>query len=413
MAALRAFGLRRNDRVAIVLPNGPDMAVAFLGVASGATCAPLNPAYRASEFDFYLTDLDAKALIIAIGVESPAREVAARRGIPIVELTVEPERASRRLPSGGAGRGAPSHGGRSQTDDMALVLHTSGTTSRPKIVPLSPANLCTSGHNVSLTLALTRIRSLSQRDAALSHSRPDRGVRRLADGWRQRRSARPGSMPNASSSGWMRSSRRGTPRSRRCTRRSSRGWPRIARSSRAARSGSSVPRPRRCPTQVLTNSKRRSGRRVVEAYGMTEAAHQMTSNPLRAARSRKPGSVGVAMGPDVAIMDDEGRLLPQAKLGEIVIRGPNVTTGYENNPTANASAFTNGWFRTGDQGRFDERRLPVSDRPAQGNHQPGRREDRAARKSTRFSRASRPSLRRSPSRSRIQRWAKTSPPPSY
>jgi len=92
---------------------------------------------------------------------------------------------------------------------------------------------------------------------------------------------------------------------------------------------------------------------VLESYGMTEATHQMTSNPLPP-RPRKPGSVGVAAGPEVAIMDEEGLILPQGALGEVVIRGPNVTQGYENNPDANLKGFAAGWFRTGDQGSLDE-----------------------------------------------------------
>jgi acyl-CoA synthetase (AMP-forming)/AMP-acid ligase II len=91
---------------------------------------------------------------------------------------------------------------------------------------------------------------------------------------------------------------------------------------------------------------------VLEAYGMTEATHQMASNPLPP-KPRKPGSVGIAAGPEVAIMDQDGKLLPRGSIGEIVIRGPNVTAGYANNPKANAEAFTNGWFRTGDQGIMD------------------------------------------------------------
>jgi oxalate---CoA ligase len=92
---------------------------------------------------------------------------------------------------------------------------------------------------------------------------------------------------------------------------------------------------------------------VIESYGMTEAAHQMASNPLPPA-PRKPGSVGLPAGPEMAIMDDHGTLLPTGATGEIVIRGPNVTQGYAVNPQANAAAFTNGWFRTGDRGRTDD-----------------------------------------------------------
>jgi acyl-CoA synthetase (AMP-forming)/AMP-acid ligase II/acyl carrier protein len=107
------------------------------------------------------------------------------------------------------------------------------------------------------------------------------------------------------------------------------------------------------PPQVMFDLERVFGVPVIEAYGMTEAAHQMASNPLPP-QIRKPGSVGIAAGPEIAIMDEAGHLLTSGEIGEIVIRGANVTSGYENNPQANEVAFTEGWFRTGDQGRLDE-----------------------------------------------------------
>jgi acyl-CoA synthetase (AMP-forming)/AMP-acid ligase II len=106
------------------------------------------------------------------------------------------------------------------------------------------------------------------------------------------------------------------------------------------------------PPQVMTAMEAVFSCPVIEAYGMTEAAHQMTSNPLPP-RARFAGSVGVAAGPEVAIMDEQGALLPAGNVGEVVIRGPNVTSGYRHNPGANSLAFTNGWFRTGDQGVLD------------------------------------------------------------
>jgi acyl-CoA synthetase (AMP-forming)/AMP-acid ligase II len=107
------------------------------------------------------------------------------------------------------------------------------------------------------------------------------------------------------------------------------------------------------PPQVMKALEDTFDAPVVEAYAMTEASHQMTSNPLPP-RPRKPGTVGVAAGPEVSIMDEKGNLLSRGSVGEIVIRGPNVTLGYENNPKANEENFTNGWFRTGDQGVMDE-----------------------------------------------------------
>jgi acyl-CoA synthetase (AMP-forming)/AMP-acid ligase II len=106
------------------------------------------------------------------------------------------------------------------------------------------------------------------------------------------------------------------------------------------------------PPQVLAELEATFGCRVVESYGMTEATHQMASNPLPPGE-RKPGSVGPAAGPEVAIMDEQGRLLEQGATGEIVIRGANVTPGYDRNPEANEKAFSDGWFRTGDQGYLD------------------------------------------------------------
>jgi acyl-CoA synthetase (AMP-forming)/AMP-acid ligase II len=107
------------------------------------------------------------------------------------------------------------------------------------------------------------------------------------------------------------------------------------------------------PPQVMEAMEATFGVPVIESYGMTEAAHQMASNPLPP-RPRFPGSVGVAAGPEIAIMDEAGNLRAPGELGEVVVRGRDVTAGYENNPEANAAAFTNGWFRTGDQGVLDE-----------------------------------------------------------
>ena len=106
------------------------------------------------------------------------------------------------------------------------------------------------------------------------------------------------------------------------------------------------------PPQVMAELEATFGAPVIESYGMTEAAHQMASNPLPPA-PRKPGSVGVAAGPEVQVMTLDGSIANTGIEGEVVIRGPNVTKGYENNPKANAEGFTDGWFRTGDQGVID------------------------------------------------------------
>ena len=157
VADLNGLGIGRNDRVAIVLPNGPEMATAFVAVAAGATTAPLNPAYRSEEFRFYLEDLNARALFVEAGSDSPAIEVAREMGVPVLELAhTEEDPAGAFEISGDAGGGSAQAPGMAAADDVALVLHTSGTTSRPKIVPLSQTNICASASHIGATLALMR-----------------------------------------------------------------------------------------------------------------------------------------------------------------------------------------------------------------------------------------------------------------
>lgn len=344
-----------NERVAIVLPNGPDMAVAFLAVAAGATSAPLNPAYRAAEFDFYLSDLGAKALLIQADMEdSPAREVAQARGVPIIELAPEAGTAGSFSFGGGNATATPGPEGKkfAQQDDVALVLHTSGTTSRPKIVPLTQANLCASAYNIKKTLSLTPDdRCLNVMPLFHIHGLMAAVLSSMLAG------ASVVCMPGFHVDQFFEGSTRfkptwytAVPTIHQAILNRVEAKPELA--ARAAlrfiRSSSSA-----LPPQVMAGLERAFEAPVIEAYGMTEASHQMASNPLPP-KTRKPGTVGLAAGPEVAIMDETGTLLPAGQPGEIVIKGANVTLGYENNPAANGSAFTDGWFRTGDRGVIDD-----------------------------------------------------------
>ncbi|MEO8679833.1 MAG: AMP-binding protein, partial [Vicinamibacterales bacterium] len=108
------------------------------------------------------------------------------------------------------------------------------------------------------------------------------------------------------------------------------------------------------PPQVMHDLEAAFGAPVLEAYGMTEAAHQMASNPLPDNGPRLPGSVGRGTDVKISIMDDKGTHLAPNERGEVCIQGPNVITGYENNPEANATSFFGEWFRTGDQGFLDQ-----------------------------------------------------------
>ena len=329
------------------------MATAFLAIGSGATTAPLNPGYHAEEFDFYLSDLDARALVILEGMASPARDVAAARNIPIVTLVpdVQGPAGAFSLRTEQAVELTVSQPGFADADDIALVLHTSGTTSRPKLVPLSHRNVTASARNIGRVLELSPgdvclnimplfhihgliAATLSSIAAGASVScTPGFNGLRFFHWFDEVRPTWYTAVPSMHQAILARASRH--PESLRNHRL------RFIRSSSA-----SLPPP---VMQALEDS---FDVPVVESYGMTEAAHQMASNPLPPSR-RYPGSVGTAAGPQVGIMDEAGQLLATGVVGEVVIRGENVTRGYVNNPSANASAFKNGWFRTGDQGYLD------------------------------------------------------------
>ena len=351
IALLNRAGVGRNDRVAIVLPNGPEMAVAFLSVASCATSAPLNPGYRTGEFDFYLSDLNARVLITAAG-NSPACNAARARRIAVMELTALMDGPAGRFRLSGADAGDAHAGGVATAEDTALILHTSGTTSRPKIVPLTQRNICSSARNIQATLRLTpQDRCLNVMPLFHIHGLIGATMSSVASG------ATIVCTPGFDESRffeWMRLERptwyTAVPTMHQAVLgRAAEHKPTIeATPLRFIRSSSSS-----LPPQVMTELEAAFRCPVIESYGMTEASHQMASNPLPP-RERKPGSVGVAAGPEIAIMDAEGTLLGPEVPGEIVIRGANVTGGYENNPEANERAFTDGWFRTGDQGRMDE-----------------------------------------------------------
>ena len=348
---LRECGLNRNDRVAVVLANGPEMATAFIAASTVATCAPLNPAYRESEFDFYLSDLGAKAIIVGQGAESPARAVATARGIAIFELSPQPEAEAGLFTLSPTARSKRAGSDFTERDDIALVLHTSGTTSRPKLVPLTQANLCASARNTCRSLGLNaRDRCLNVMPLFHIHGLIGATLASLAAG------ASVVCTPGFDAGqffAWLHEFRptwyTAVPTMHQAILgQAASNASILARSSlRLIRSSSAS-----LPPTVMHELEQTFGVPVVEAYGMTEASHQVCSNPLPPFR-QKPGSVGLPAGPDVAIVDATGNQVPAGVDGEIVIRGSNVTAGYENNAAANPAAFVDGWFRTGDLGRID------------------------------------------------------------
>jgi acyl-CoA synthetase (AMP-forming)/AMP-acid ligase II len=341
-AQLRSAGLGPKDRIAIVLPNGPEMAFVLLAAMSVGCAAPLNPKYREEEFRFYLDDLHASALLTLEGA-SPAAHAAAPEGT--ISIVVRSEGLTVDLVAPFARK---SSSARPTANDHALVLHTSGTTSRPKIVPLRQRNLARSARNIASSLDLTAVdRSLNVMPLFHIHGMMAGLLAPLSAGGsvvctpgfdafafhRWVDELRPSYYSAVPTMHQMVLAR--APAARPTTLR-------FIRSSSAA-----------LPGLVLEGLRGLFDVPIMEAYGMTEASHQMSSNPLPPGQA-KPGSVGVATGIEVAILDAQNSVLPHGVRGEVSVRGETIVDGYENNPSANASAFTAGWFRTGDEGMLDE-----------------------------------------------------------
>jgi len=340
-------GIEPGYRVAMALPNGLETIVCFLAASIAGTAAPLNAAYRHDEFAFYLEDTDAKLLILPPDGADEARRAAAEKNVPIMMTSVE----------GGEVRFSPSPAGRTagapRPDDIALILHTSGTTGRPKRVPLRHRNMAVSAENIANTYKLTAS------DVALTvmplfhvHGLMASTLATLLSGgtmtvpekfnplsfWRTVRDYQPTWYSAVPTMHRLLLARAGDHR------------PAGAEHLRFIRSASA-------PLSLHTMQKLEHvfGTPVLEAYGMTEASHQIASNPLPPA-ARRAESVGLGTGVQISIMDIRGhqKHLGKGHAGEVVIKGPNVIDGYENNAEANLSSFVDGWFLTGDQGIIDD-----------------------------------------------------------
>ena len=347
---LAGYGLERGRAVSIVLPNSLDFVTVFLAVArAGAVAAPLNSAYTVDEFKFFIEDADSQLVIVPPGPHA-GRESAEQLGIPVMECSLDGSATNLSTASGLLSRSGDAEA--PGPEDVALFLHTSGTTSRPKGVPLRHSNLVASLKNISGTYRLTPDDvaivvmplfhvhgligvALSTFYTGGSIVVPDR----FSAGKFWPTQAETGAtwysaVPTIHQVLLMRADSDAAP----------------AKSFRFIRSCSSALAP-----SVFHDLEARFGAPVLEAYGMTEASHQMSSSPLPANGKRYPGTVGTPTGVKVAIMSMEstGQLLGANERGEIVIQGPNVMHGYNNNPEANAEAFVDGWFRTGDQGFLD------------------------------------------------------------
>jgi acyl-CoA synthetase (AMP-forming)/AMP-acid ligase II len=346
---LAKLGVGRGDSVALVLPNSAEAIVLFLAAASVGTAAPLNAAYKEDEFRFYLHDTGARVLVVPPGQGEAARR-AKPAGVSLVEAYMD-GRGRLAMDSDASLDGSRTAGSPGD-DDIALVLHTSGTTSRPKLVPLRHRNLFASAANIAATY------SLAPNDVALCVMPLFHIHGLMASTMATFRSGGLVVVPpkfdpmtfwptlHDHGATWYSA----VPTMHQLLLMRNRGErPPGADGLRFIRSSSSALAP-----ETMAQLESRFGAPVLEAYGMTEASHQMASNPLPPA-PRRPGSVGLGTGVRLGIMADGGTVLPHGSPdpGEVVIQGPNVIDGYSNNPEANAASFADGWFRTGDQGTID------------------------------------------------------------
>ena len=344
---LRKLGFRKGDRIGLAFPNGLEMIVTFLAASTVGTAAPLNPAYTRDEFKFYLEDTAARGLIVPRDGAEEARGAAREINTAVIDCAID---ENGRLEFSSQGPLKEASGDDEKQDDIALILHTSGTTSRPKRVPLAHQNLLTSARNVAHTYQLTAA-DVSLCVMPLFHVHGLVASTLATFGTGGTVVVPPKFNPL---SFWS------TVREHRATwysavptihqvlvSRSKGNRPPGAEQLRFIRSCSASLAP-----QLMSEMETIFGAPVLEAYGMTEAAHQMASNPLPPA-SRKAGSVGCGTNVEIAILGETGNQLPHETVGEVSIKGPNVFAGYEGNAQANSESFSNGWFRTGDQGQLD------------------------------------------------------------
>ena len=348
--SLNAFGLSRNDRVVVVVDNGPEMAVAFMALASCVTAVPLNPAYRADEFRFYLSRLNAKALLVKVEDETDVRQVAHDLGLMTIDLVPDQCAEAGMLELRCDSTGPIRQTGSTQ-DDVALILHTSGTTSAPKIVPLTHENICAQALNnqISLQLAAT---DTCLNIMPLFHSTGLVGVvlSSLISGASV---VCPPGFYAPQFFDWLEefqptwftavpSMHQAIVARARVTKQE-----KVLSTLRFIRSSSTA-----LSQQLMSELEQLFGVPIIESYGMTECG-MIACNPLPP-RQRKPRSAGVPTIIEMRITDQNGRELAARTEGEIAVRGACVVSKYEDDERVNEELFAGGWFNTGDQGFIDE-----------------------------------------------------------
>lgn len=352
IAVLKAAGVRPSDRVALAAPNGPACAEAFVVVAAYAVCVPLNLSYQETELAAYLSVAHVSTLVVPAGSDSIAASIARAHGLRILELAPEWGTAPGIFTAVSHERAFDGPDVLAGGDDVAVVMLTSGTTARPKIVPLTHRNICASVASTRAALALEpRDRCLNLASLAHIHGLcmvlasfaagasvvcpPDLSAPHFFDWLDECAPTWYVASPAVHQAILVQASLHRDVIERRRLR--------LIRSGAAPLSA-----------QLLHDLERTFEAPVIEAYGMTETSPLIACNPLPP-RLRKVNSVGLPAGTEIAVVDPIGHPLPLGREGEVVVRGANVMAGYEGDDAANDEAFVDGreWFRTGDQGYLD------------------------------------------------------------
>ncbi|XP_047168829.1 oxalate--CoA ligase-like [Vigna umbellata] len=353
---LLSAGIKPGDVIALTFPNTVEFIITFLAVIRArATAAPLNAAYTAEEFEFYLSDSESKLLITSKEGNEPAQAAASKLSIPVSTASLDEAEAEELSLSLSYTESSTASISELVNDeaDVALFLHTSGTTSRPKGVPLTQNNLASSVENIKSVYKLTESDStvivlplfhvhgliaalLSSLAAGASVTLPAAGRFSASSFWSDMLTYNATwytAVPTVHQILLERHLKTPEP-----------VYPKL----RFIRSCSASLAP-----VILERLEEAFEAPVLEAYAMTEASHLMSTNPLPEDGPHRAGSVGKPVGQEMAILGEKGEILKNDVNGEVCIRGPNVTKGYKNNPDANISAFEYGWFHTGDTGFFD------------------------------------------------------------
>ena len=350
-ATLNQMGVGRGDRVVTALRRGPEAAVCFFGVGACATCVPLNPDYSEPEFEGYLARLRPRAVIVDLRERSAIAAAATRLGIPILELAALDAAPAGKFELRGESAGPCAEPGWAGPEDIALILLTSGTTARPKLVPMKHRHLLAYARAAKSHFALDhRDRNLHTVPMFHGHGLKSSLTAPIVAGSGV---ICPASFDVASFFAAV-AELRPTWYSASYTMQQAildriQDHRRVARNAklRFISSGSG-----RIDARVVRGLEAAFDAPVIDRYSMSETGI-LACNPLPPA-PRKPGSVGRAVHNELRIADERGGVMPLGREGEVLARGPSVFEGYLDDPELNAQAFVGGWFRTGDLGRLDE-----------------------------------------------------------